>query len=98
MERTPNKSQHTKLTVEKKILPPLLPGFELAFRSRVLRFYQQANPAPGFGGYGEQNASNFLELPHTLWSFLFVNGLVSSNNGLVLFDRCTPVVTEEQRR
>ena len=34
MERTPNKSQHRKLTPEKKILPPLLPGFELAtFRS-----------------------------------------------------------------
>ena len=30
MERTPNKSQHTKLTLEKKILPPFLPGFELA--------------------------------------------------------------------
>ena len=29
-----NKSQHTKLTQEKKILPPHLPGFELAtFRS-----------------------------------------------------------------
>ena len=28
-ERTPNKSQqHTKLTLEKKILLPLLPGFE----------------------------------------------------------------------
>ena len=25
-----NKSQHTKLTVEKKNLPQLLPGFELA--------------------------------------------------------------------
>ena len=36
VERTPNKSQHTKLTLQKKILPPLLPGFELAtFRSRV---------------------------------------------------------------
>ena len=45
MERTPNKSQHTKLTQEKKILPPLLPGFELAtFRSRVRRSYQQAIP------------------------------------------------------
>ena len=33
---TQNKSQHTRLTVEKKMLPPLLPGFELAtFRSRV---------------------------------------------------------------
>ena len=40
-------SQHTKLTLEKKILPPLLPGFELeTFRSRVRRFNQQAIPAP----------------------------------------------------
>ena len=37
VERTPNKSQHTKFTLEKKILPPLLPGFELVtFRSRFL--------------------------------------------------------------
>ena len=36
LERTPKKSLHSKLTVEKKILPLLLPGFELAtFRSRV---------------------------------------------------------------
>ena len=36
VERTPNKSQHRKLTLEKKIPPPLLPGLELAtFRSRV---------------------------------------------------------------
>ena len=46
MERAPNKSQHTKLTLEKKILPPLTPGFELAtFRSRVRRSNQQAIPA-----------------------------------------------------
>ena len=46
VERTPNKSQHTKLTLEKKILPPLLPGFELfAFRSRVRRSNQQVIPA-----------------------------------------------------
>ena len=46
MERTPNKSQYTKLTLEKKILPPLLPGLELAtFRSRVGRSNQQAIPA-----------------------------------------------------
>ena len=44
VERTPNKSQRTKLTLEKKILPPPLPGFELAaFRSRVRRSNQQAN-------------------------------------------------------
>ena len=30
VERTPNESQHTKLTLEKKILLSLLPGFELA--------------------------------------------------------------------
>ena len=29
MEKTPNKSQHTKLTLEKKILPQLLLEFEL---------------------------------------------------------------------
>ena len=29
VEQTPNKSQHTKLTLEKKILPPLLLGFKL---------------------------------------------------------------------
>ena len=47
VERTPNNSQHTKLTLEKKILSPLLPGFELAaFRSRVRRSNQQAIPAP----------------------------------------------------
>ena len=46
MERTANRSRHTKLTLEKKILPPLLPGLELAtFRSRVQRSYQQAVPA-----------------------------------------------------
>ena len=43
MERTPKKSQHKKLTLEKKILQPLLLGFELAaFRSRVRRSNQQA--------------------------------------------------------
>ena len=36
LERTPNKSQHTNLTLEKKILPPLMQGFEFAtLRLRV---------------------------------------------------------------
>ena len=36
VEQTPNKNQHTKLILEKKILPPLLPGFKVAtFRSGV---------------------------------------------------------------
>ena len=46
VEYTLNNSQHTKLTREKKILLPLLPGFELTiFRSRVWCSYQQAIPA-----------------------------------------------------
>ena len=50
VERTQNQSHHTKLTLEKKILPPLLPGFELAtFRLRVRRSNQQAFQAfPAF--------------------------------------------------
>ena len=40
-------SQHTKLTLEKNILPPLLPGFEpVTFRSRAWRSNQRAIPAP----------------------------------------------------
>ena len=47
MERTQNKSQDRRVNSGEEILPPLLPGFELAtFRSRVQRFYQQAIPAP----------------------------------------------------
>ena len=42
-----NKSQHRKLTLEKKILPPLQQGFEPAtFRSRVLCSNHWAIPAP----------------------------------------------------
>ena len=41
------KSQHTKLTVEKKFPPPPLPEFELAtFRLRVRRSNQRAVPTP----------------------------------------------------
>ena len=46
VERTLNKSQHTKLTLEKKILPPLLLKFRLTtFWSRVRHSSQQAIPA-----------------------------------------------------
>ena len=42
-----NKSQHRKLTLEKKILQPLLPGFEPAtFQSRVRRSNHWAIPPP----------------------------------------------------
>ena len=41
-----NKSQHRKLTIEKKILPPLLQGFEPAtFQSRVWHSNHRAIPA-----------------------------------------------------
>ena len=44
-----NKSQHRKLTTEKKILAPLQQGFELAtFRSRVRRSNHWAIPAPRY--------------------------------------------------
>ena len=47
VELIPNKSQHRKLTLEKKILPPLQQGFEPAtFRSRVRRSNHWAIPAP----------------------------------------------------
>ena len=43
-----NKSQHRKLTLEKKILLPLLLGFEpRTFQSRVRRSNQWAIPTPG---------------------------------------------------
>ena len=42
-----NKSQHRKLTLEKKILPPLQQGFKPAnFRSRVRHSNHSAIPAP----------------------------------------------------
>ena len=47
VEWTPNKSQHTKLTLEKKILPPLLPGFEFAtFQSQVHHFTNKLSQLP----------------------------------------------------
>ena len=69
MERTPNKNQQAKLTLEKEILPPLLPGFELAtFRSRVRRSNQQAIPAPL--RLGRILVIKALTLPDTLGQFL----------------------------
>ena len=42
-----NKSQHRKLTLEKKIVPPLPQGFELAtFQLRVRRSNHRVIPAP----------------------------------------------------
>ena len=42
-----NKSQHRKLTLNKKIIPPLLPGFEpTTFRSRVRPSTTEVSPLP----------------------------------------------------
>ena len=78
VEQTRNKSQHTKLTLEKKIFPPLLPGFELAtFRSRVRRSYQRAIQASSFSCIetfvGQiSHLSNLCSLqPWKMWPALF---------------------------
>ena len=47
MERKPNKSQHKKLTLEKKIYSPLLPRLELTtFRSRIWRSTNKLSRLP----------------------------------------------------
>ena len=44
-----NKSQYTKLTTKKKILPPLLPGLEPeTFRSRFRRSTIELSPLPAY--------------------------------------------------
>ena len=61
-----NKSQHRKSTLEKKILPPLLQGFEPAtFQSRVRCSNHWAIPAPWYGGgrRGQLSRCYFYLLP-----------------------------------
>ena len=59
MERTPNESQHTKLTLVKKILPLLLPGFKLAtFWITSPALYQQAIPAVLISGRLKSTATD----------------------------------------
>ena len=90
VERTPRKSQNTKLTPEREIFPPPLPGFELAtFRSRVRRSNQQGIPAwkirlrhGDTKSWASENQEHttvlFLTLPllSILLSLLFLNGLL----------------------
>ena len=57
VKQTPTESQHTKLTLEKKILSPFLPGFELAtFRSRARCFNNRVSRLP-------MNDLSLLSLP-----------------------------------
>ena len=46
MKRSPNESQLTKMTLEKKILPPLLPGLDIALSIMSPALYQEVIPAP----------------------------------------------------
>ena len=68
-----NKSQHKKSTPEKKILPPLLQGFELAtFQSQVRRSNHWAIPAPlswcrtGWGPHQAYGQHKYLLQSHHL--------------------------------
>ena len=76
MEKTSKKGLHTKLTLEKKILPPPLPGFELAtLRWRVRR---STNKLPGLSNLPNpkeycavckatyKNTAQFAKLPTRL--------------------------------
>ena len=72
-----NNSQHRKLTLEKKILPPLLQGFEPAtFRSRVRRSNHWVIPAPSISSKQEHFLLHIIfktkyYLPRFFFFFLF---------------------------
>ena len=71
MERTPNKSQHTKLNLEKKILPPLLPGFEVAtFRSRVRRSTNKLSRLSGSPIFGWLRLFTNIWLATSVYQYL----------------------------
>ena len=64
VEWAPNKSQHTKLTLEKKFFPPLLPKFKLTtFQSQVWPSYQQAILAEKVKKSAKHKQKNFTTDP-----------------------------------
>ena len=64
-----NKSQHRKLTVEKKILPPFLQGFEPAtFQSRVRRS-NNGLTEEGFFSFGLVNSAELSTLVSLIRQF-----------------------------
>ena len=77
-----NKSQHRKLTLEKKILPPLQQGFEPAtFRSRVRRSNHWAIPDPQGLAMCTAIYGNILVMPgvcfNRQWTVLIISLYVS---------------------
>ena len=59
MEQTQNKSQHRKLTLEKKIFELFLQGLELAtFRSQVRLSTNKLSPLPSAQGEEKQGSAD----------------------------------------
>ena len=94
VERTPYKSPHTQLTLEKKILLPLLRRFELStFWSLVWHSYQQAVPALYIACDPRRRSNNssscsswfycFLRENATMW-FLVSLGYPRSQDSLLV--------------
>ena len=80
-----NMSQHTKLTLEMKILSPLLPRFELAtFRSQVRCSNQQAILAPTL------TLSHWMTIKHSMHPFVWYCLCVSLSH-CVLISLCVMV-------
>ena len=80
VERTPKKSQHAKLSLEKKILPLLLPGLELAtFPSRVQRSTNKLSRIPEFPSDGSLATNDLMsplvDLPGGLSGIIGTSGM-----------------------
>ena len=66
MERTPNKSQYTKLILERKILPPLQPGRKLATFDHVSSALSTSYPSsPDRVGGGDNRPITDLKTVHS---------------------------------
>ena len=92
-----NKSQHRKLTLEKRIFPPLQQGFEPAtFRSRVRRSNHWAIPAPQICGATNQlQSTNYCQkyftatyktkYKYTAATFQWVKSWIKTNKQKTVF-------------
>ena len=66
-----NQSQHRKSTLEKKILPPLLQGFEPGtFQSRVRRSNHWAIPVPSTSYQQSNSGTLFPQILFEPWPYL----------------------------
>ena len=101
VERTPNKSQHTNLTLEKKILPPLLPGFELAtFRSRVRHSANELSRLPRLRLENEKTCAKTKIFRGTIFSITMTTTVVMMMKlmlmmSIILLRWCHTWVTED---